>query len=205
VTAALEALASGAASILARPLTGGELESFDKYLKLLQKWQKSQRLVGATEPRWIVENLFLDSLLFTRVLPAYVRSLADVGSGAGLPGIPLKIVRPDMRVALIESRAKRASFLSAAIRELGLRDVEVLAGRVEEFVVARRQAFDAAVMRCAGDFHRIARTVAVLVMPHGPVIASGPPKDRRLEVGEWIEVAGAQAGTKRRFAIYRSP
>jgi 16S rRNA (guanine527-N7)-methyltransferase len=204
VTAALDALASGAASILARPLSGGELESFDKYLKLLQKWQKSQRLVGSTEPRWIVDNLFLDSLLFVRILPAHVASLADVGSGAGLPGIPLKIVRPDLRVALIESRTKRASFLSAAIRELGLRGIELLAGRVEELVVVRRQTFDAAVMRCAGDFGDIARTVAELVAPGGPVIASGPPSDRRLEVGDWVEVAGVQPGSKRRFAVHRA-
>jgi 16S rRNA (guanine527-N7)-methyltransferase len=205
VRAALDALASGAASILARPLTGGELESFGKYLKLIQKWQKAQRLVGSTEPQWIVDNLFLDSLLFVRALPPRVTSLADVGSGAGLPGIPLKIARPDIRVSLIESRAKRASFLSAVIRELGLRDIEVLADRVEELVVVRRQAFDAAVMRCAGDFARVSRIAAELVMPGGLVIASGPPKNRKLELGEWVEVPGQQPESSRRFAVYRVP
>jgi len=203
VAAALDALASGAASILGRPLTGGELDTFDKYLKLLQKWQKSQRLVGSGEAHWIVENLFLDSLLFLRVLPDHLASLADVGSGAGLPGIPIKIVRPAVRVALIESRGKRASFLSAAIRELALRETEVIAGRVADYAAERPRAFEAVVMRCAGDFGEIVRSATGLVAPGGVVIASGPPTRRPLEAGQWMEVDGHRRGAKRRFAVHR--
>ncbi|MBI2014675.1 MAG: class I SAM-dependent methyltransferase, partial [Candidatus Rokubacteria bacterium] len=67
------------------------------------KWQKTQRLIGSDDPAWIVENLFLDSLLFLRFLPTPVRSLLDLGSGAGLPGIPLKIVRGNLDLVLVES------------------------------------------------------------------------------------------------------
>jgi 16S rRNA (guanine527-N7)-methyltransferase len=203
VTSPLDALASGGSSILGRPLTGHELESFDKYLKLLQKWQKSQRLVGSSDAAWIVEKLFLDSLLFLRVLPREFASLADVGSGAGLPGIPLKIVRPHVRVALIESRARRASFLSAVIRELELRDTQVVTARVEDYARERPTAFDVVVMRCAGDFAELASASAGIVGSGGVIVGSGPPRRQPLERGEWVEVPGLVRGETRRFAVYR--
>jgi 16S rRNA (guanine527-N7)-methyltransferase len=199
----LDALASGGASILGRPLTDAELQSFDKYLKLLQKWQKSQRLVGSSDAGWIVENVFLDSLLFLKVLPGTVASLADVGSGAGVPGIPLKVVRPQWRVALIESRAKRASFLSAAVRELGLRDTAVVTARAEDYAVENPRTFDAVAMRCAGDFRATAFAAGRLVAPGGVVVASGPPSPKPLDLGEWVEVPGVNRDTRRRFAVYK--
>jgi 16S rRNA (guanine527-N7)-methyltransferase len=198
----LDALASSGASILGRPLLAAELQAFDNYLKLLQKWQKTQRLVGSSDARWIVDNVFLDSLLFLKVLPEGVRSLADVGSGAGLPGIPLKIVRPQWRLALIESRAKRASFLSAAVRELGLQDIRVVTARVEDYAVDNPGAFDAVVMRCAGDFRAIAEASARLVSSGGVVVASGPPAPKPLEIGKWVSVRGLARGSNRRFAVY---
>lgn len=198
----LDALASGGASILGRPLSAVELDAFGKYLKLLQKWQKSQRLVGSAEAAWIVDKLFLDSLLFLRVLPRDMRSLADVGSGAGLPGIPIKIVRPELRVALIESRAKRASFLSAAVRELALGETQVVAQRVEDYARESSRTFDAVVMRCAGDFGALARASAGLVRAGGAIIASGPPRKQPLGLGEWVEIAGVDPGDRRRFAVY---
>src|SRR5207244_13588960 len=90
-----------------------------KYLDLLLKWQKSQRLVGSTEPGWIVENLLLDSLLFLPVLPFPLRTLLDLGSGAGLPGIPLKIVLNEVHLVLVAARRQCVSFVASVIRELG--------------------------------------------------------------------------------------
>ena len=199
----LDALASGGSAILGRPLSDTELQSFGKYLELLQKWQRSQRLLGSSDAGWIVEHVFLDSLLFLRVLPSRTESIADVGSGAGVPGVPIKIVRPDLRLTLIEARAKRTSFLSTLIRELGLRGTEVVTARVEAYALERPQAFDAVVMRCAGDFGELARAAEGLVTPGGAVIASGPPRRRRLEVGEWVEVQGTEPGVSRRFAVHR--
>jgi len=198
----LGALAAGGAAILGRPLTGLELESFEKYLKLLQKWSRSQRLIGSTDAAWIVENLFLDSLLFLRVLPTDLRAVADVGSGAGLPGIPIKIVHPDVRMTLIESRAKRTSFLAAAVRELGLQTTEVVTSRVEEVARGRAGEFDAVVMRCAGEFSGLARATARLVRPGGVLAASGPPEPRQLDHGDWVSVPGIHQGQVRRFIRY---
>jgi len=201
----LDALASGGASILGRALSVAELECFGKYLQLLQKWSRSQRLIGSTDAVWIVENLFLDSLLFLKVLPTAVATIADVGSGAGLPGIPIKIVRPDIHVVLIESRAKRASFLSAVVRELGLGRTEVLTGRAEAVAGERLRAFDAAVMRCAGDLREMAQAVDRLVRPGGVLVASGPPHGRSIALGESVDVLGVQSGQTRRFVRYRVP
>ena len=200
---ALEALTRGAQEILDRPLTGRERNLFLKYLNLLIKWQKSQRLVGSAEPGWIIENLFLDSLLFLRVLPARLGSLLDLGSGAGLPGIPIKIVRPEIQLVLLESRQRRASFLSSAVRDLALERVSVVSGRAEELAEELAQRFDAVVMRCAGDIEKLFPLAAQFVMPGGVVVASGPPRQRPLPLGEWVTVAAGDVGKTRRFAVYR--
>ena len=200
---ALEALASGASPILGRQLTDQERDNFDKYLGLLIKWQKAHRLVGSADPMWIVEHLFLDSLLFLRLLPSSVRTLADVGSGAGLPGLPLKIVKPEIEVVLIESRRRRAMFLASAIREMKLSGVRVLEGRLESFADDRQHRVDAVVMRCAGSVESMIPAAAAITTEDGVVIASGPPEPRPLLLGEWVTVQGVKRGVTRRFAVYR--
>ena len=198
----LEALSRGAEAPLGRRLTEKEQENFCKYQTLLVKWQKSHRLVGSDDPMWIVEHLFLDSLLFLKLLPASCRKLADIGSGAGLPGLPIKIVRNDLEIVLIESRRRRAMFLNSVVRDLKLEGIQVLEGRIESLPSELHGSFDAAVMRCAGDIEEMIPAAAVLVTDSGLVVASGPPKPRPLSVGEWVTVPGVRPGTARRFAIY---
>jgi 16S rRNA (guanine527-N7)-methyltransferase len=200
---ALEVLAGGASPILGRSLTDQERGNFDKYLSILIKWQKAHRLVGSTDPMWIVEHLFLDSLLFLRLLPSSVRTLADVGSGAGLPGLPLKIVRSELEVVLIESRRRRATFLATAIREMKLSGIRVLEGRLENVAADLGKRLDAVVMRCAGDVESMIPAAATITTRDGVVIASGPPAPRQLSLGEWVTVQGVTSGTTRRFAVYR--
>jgi 16S rRNA (guanine527-N7)-methyltransferase len=201
----LEALEAGAAGIMGRSLTSDEQDNFAKYLALLVKWQKAHRLVGSSDPMWIVEHLFLDSLLFLRLLPSTVRVLADLGSGAGLPGLPLKIVCRDIEVALIESRRRRAMFLLSAVRTMNLVGIRVIERRVECAAEELAGRFDAVVMRCAGDVEAMIPLAASLLAAHGIVIASGPPKARAISVGEWVMVPGLRPGTTRRFALYRQP
>jgi 16S rRNA (guanine527-N7)-methyltransferase len=198
----LEALANGAEAILGRVLDELERDNFSKYLTLLLKWQKAHRLVGSDDPMWIVEHLFLDSLLFLRLLPSSARTLADLGSGAGLPGLPIKIVRRDMDVVLIESRRRRAMFLTSAVRAMKLEGLRVLEDRVEDLVSELRGAFDAVVMRCAGDIEVMIPVAADLLSDHGIVIASGPPNPKPLSVGVWVTVPGLRRGKFRRFATY---
>ena len=158
-----------------RPLTEPEGELLHKYMRLLIKWQRVHRLIGSAEPAWIVENVFLDSLAFLAALPSGIRQLADVGSGAGIPGIPIAIVRPDLSLGLIEARQRRVSFLSTVARELELGHVQVVGSRVEDLAPEFREKFDAVVMRCAGGLHSMLSIALGLVRPGGSVvIASGP-------------------------------
>jgi 16S rRNA (guanine527-N7)-methyltransferase len=201
VSRADQLLNEGAREILGRELSDTELESLRKYREMLIKWQRVQRLVGSTDAVWISEALFLDSLLFLRVLPPEVRSVADLGSGAGLPGIPIKIVRPEIDVTLIESRERRISFLSAVVRELHLPGIRVLGARAEDLVDDTGPRFGAVVMRCAGNPGRLLALAARLVDQGGTVVVAGPPEPRALSVGQSVEVPGVRRGQTRRFAV----
>jgi 16S rRNA (guanine527-N7)-methyltransferase len=200
---ALAALARGSAGILGRPLTESEQEQFVKYIDLLEKWQKSHRLVGSSEPMWIVEHLLLDSLLFLKLLPLTARTVLDLGSGAGLPGLPLKIVRSDLDMTLAESRRRRASFLAAAIRELGLQGVRVVSNRLEDRDSELAGRFDAVVTRCAGDVNELIPVAARLTRRGGVVIAAGPPESHELSLGDWVVVPGLGPGRTRRFLLHQ--
>ena len=195
-------LRQGAPSIVGRDLSDSEVAGFSKYLDILIKWQKVHRLLGSGEPRWIVEHVLLDSLLFRRVLPGDARDVLDAGSGAGIPGIPLKIVDQGLRLTMVESRARRVSFLSSVIRELSLTQTEVVGERLEGVVRRMPDRFDAVVARCAGDVGYLFGLGAHLVRPGGVVIVSGPPREYRLPAGQWVTVPGIEPGQTRRFAVF---
>jgi 16S rRNA (guanine527-N7)-methyltransferase len=170
-------------------------------LDLLIKWGSVHRLVGSTEPGWIVERLFLDSLLFLSVLPRETRSILDFGAGAGLPGIPIAVVWPEVEISLLESRRRRASFLAAAVRELGLR-ARIVASRAEDLVAELGGTFDAVVMRCAGKLDDTLPLAARFAKQGGGiVVATGPPKSGPLKLGRWLVVPGIRKGSTRRFAV----
>jgi 16S rRNA (guanine527-N7)-methyltransferase len=198
---ALELLHDRAAPILGRGLEQAESSAFRKYLELLLKWQRVHRLVGSSKPEWIVENLFLDSLLFLRVIPRDVASVVDIGSGAGFPGIPIKIVRPALDVTLVESRERRGSFLSTVIRECGLQRISLFVGRAEAVPSSMLGVFQAAVARCAGDPDEIRPMASRLVRRGGLIVVSGPPATRVVRSGEWVETDGVRPGSVRRFRV----
>lgn len=185
---------------LGRELTASEIEPMCKYLNLLIKWNKAQRLIGSDQPMWIVDNVIVDSLLFRRALPTGIATLADVGSGAGIPGIPLAVVLRDVEVTLIEARQKRGSFLAAAIRELALRNCRLLNQRLEDVVDQLSGRFNAVVMRCAGSPAVLIPQLRGILASGGVVVASGPPKPVKVPVGDWLEVEGPDR--VRRFWIY---
>jgi 16S rRNA (guanine527-N7)-methyltransferase len=126
-----------------------------QYLALIQKWNRVHNLTALREPETMLIRHVLDSLA---ILPHIIGPrVADVGSGAGLPGIPLALARPEWRVVLIESIHKKAVFLQQARIELKLENIEVAAERVEYYRPAT--AFDSVVSRAfsdLGDFVRLA-------------------------------------------------
>ena len=199
---ALAYLERVAGQALGRAIAATESNALYKYLNLLIKWQKSQRLLGSSEPSWIVEHVIADSLLFARVIPAGSRTLCDVGSGAGIPGIPLAAIMPSVDVTLLEARQKRGSFLAAVIRELGLANCRLVIRRIEDAEVELRGHFDVAVMRCAGNPTALWPEIRPLLKEGGVAIASGPPSARVVEFGDWLEVEGPSG--RRRFWMHRA-
>ena len=197
------ALSRGARAILDRSLSERETSLFNNYMILLNKWQRTQRLAGSSESGWVVKTLFLDSLLFLHVLPPSLTSLLDLGSGAGIPGIPIKIVVPEVKLLLVESRRRRASFLSTVVRELSLVETRVVVARAEDLVDEVAGRVDAVVMRCAGNTETLLPIAARLVSPGGVVVASGPPRPKAAPIGEWITVDDRAHGGTRAFLVYR--
>jgi 16S rRNA (guanine527-N7)-methyltransferase len=158
-------------------------------------------LIGWTEPLWIVENLFLDSLLFLKVLPGTVRSLMDLGSGAGIPGIPIKIVQPSIRLTLLEARQRRASFLSTAIRELALPETRVVNERAEQASGDLAGSFDAVVVRCVGTPDRLVPLALGFLRPGGLLVSSAAPDESSRRPDDVVVVPGFRAGTTRTFVV----
>lgn len=105
---------------------------FQEFCSTLQKWNEKINLISEKKPLSILEKHVFDSLQYLRWLDPALKSL-DIGSGAGFPGIPVKIIHPELDITLIESQRKRCSFLNEVIRSLKLRGIEVVEGRAEDF------------------------------------------------------------------------
>ncbi len=191
-------------AILGRTLTAPERERIRKYLDILTKWNVVHRLVGSTEPRWLLTNVVLDSLLFLHALPAHAADVADLGSGGGVPGVPIALVRSDLCVTLIESRRKRASFLAAVLRELPIENGRLVAARAES-VPGLREAFDAVIARCAGNMDAIVGAALPLLRPGGVVVVAGPPAGARAAAPacdeRWVTVPKGRHWPARRFLV----
>jgi len=108
-----------------------QIEQFARYSAELRAWNMRINLTAITDEEGIVTRHFLDSLRCALSWGDAPSSLIDIGSGAGFPGLPLKILRPELRVALVESVGKKAAFLRHMIAALDLRDVTVLTARAE--------------------------------------------------------------------------
>jgi 16S rRNA (guanine527-N7)-methyltransferase len=103
-----------------------------QYIRILLHWNDKVNLTAIRDPLEILYRHFCESMYAAIAVPLEHGRLADVGSGGGFPGLPLKIIRPDLRLFLVESSIKKVTFLAEVTRELGLKDVQVLARRYEE-------------------------------------------------------------------------
>ena len=133
-------------------LPGQRLDQFHRYYQELTCWNQRVNLTAITDFQEVQVKHFLDSLTVLLALPAYPASgarLVDVGAGAGFPGVPLKLVFPDIRLSLVESSGKKARFLEHLVEALGLSGVEVLTGRAETLahLAELREGFDVVLSR----------------------------------------------------------
>ena len=125
-------------------LSPGAYEQFLAYFTVLFRWNAQLNLTAIREPKQIIQRHFVECAFAAQHLPRDVATLLDYGSGAGLPGIPVAICRPEIRVTLGESQGKKASFLREAVRTGGI-SCEVYGHRVETIPLGRQ--FDAVTMR----------------------------------------------------------
>jgi 16S rRNA (guanine527-N7)-methyltransferase len=144
-----------------------QVARLERYLALLEKWNRVYNLTAIREPERMVTHHLLDSLA---ILP-HVRGprVLDVGSGAGLPGIPLAIASPGLAVTLLDSNHKKVAFLQQAIAELQLANATVVAQRVESWQTGER--FETVVSRAFADLGEFVSAAARLLAPGGMIAA----------------------------------
>ncbi|MCB1886412.1 MAG: 16S rRNA (guanine(527)-N(7))-methyltransferase RsmG [Rhodocyclaceae bacterium] len=160
------ALAQGAEA-LGLSLAPAVLDRLSAYARLLLKWNRVYNLTSIRDPSEVVSHHLLDSL---SVLPwlGSIDHLADVGSGGGLPGIPLAIARPDLQVVSIEAVGKKASFQQQARIELGLDNFLPVHGRIEDQAAG---GFDGVISRAFAELGDFVRVAGHLLAPGGRMLA----------------------------------
>ncbi len=152
-------------------LTSAQREKFVRYYEMLLDWNARMNLTNITEKEQVAQKHFADSLAALPLLPENAR-VADVGTGAGFPGVPLLIVRPDLELVLIDSLEKRLKFLQAVLDELGLQ-AQIVHARAEDAGRDKllRASFDAALSRAVAPLPTLLELTVPLVKVGGSAIA----------------------------------
>lgn len=182
-----------------------QLTQFDDYCRLLLEWNEKMNLTAIREPEEVLIKHFVDSLalLSFAELPQGAKVI-DVGTGAGFPGVPFKIARPDFRLTLLDSLNKRLIFLQAVCQSLEL-DAELIHSRAEESgkLPAFRQRYDAAVSRAVAPLNLLAEFCLPFVKVGGVFLAAkGPQGEEELsKAANGIRLLGGQVEKVERYML----
>ena len=184
------------------PLTGAQLDLLDRYAELLVSYNEKVNLTAITSPEGIEDRHFADSLLFA-AQPEVSGRLVDVGTGAGFPGLPLRVLEPSIRLTLLDSLNKRIQFLETVCRELDLPDVACVHARAEEFAAEHRETFDLAVSRAVAALPVLCELCLPLVKPGGKFLAmKSVESDAELAASQHaIAILGGAVEAVRDYAI----
>ena len=156
---------------------------FEEYLSLFVRWNVRLNLTAIRDEEGILSRHFVESIACARTLPAGIQTLLDFGSGAGFPGIPIALCRPEIAVTLAESQGKKAAFLSEGVRVLGI-TTKVYSGRAETIDAV----FDCVTLRAVDKMELAVQTAARLVRPGGWMAIMTTATD----LGRLKEAAGAE-------------
>jgi 16S rRNA (guanine527-N7)-methyltransferase len=169
----MEVLKEGARAVLGLDLTAPQLAAFQLYAQELAEWNARFNLTAIKEPHDVLIKHFLDSLTVLKALPPGPARLIDVGTGAGFPGLPLKIVRPELRLTLVEATGKKARFCEHIAGRLNLDGVRVVHARAEEVgqVTEHREHYDWAVARAVAETPVLAEYLLPLLVRGGGFVA----------------------------------
>ncbi|MBU3694513.1 MAG: 16S rRNA (guanine(527)-N(7))-methyltransferase RsmG [Rhodocyclaceae bacterium] len=162
----LEDLLDAGLAELALPISEGARARLLAYVRLLEKWNQTYNLTAVREPAAMVTQHLLDTLATLPHLPG--GTLADIGSGGGIPGVPIAIAQSERPVTLVESNQKKVAFLRQVAIELALPNVEVVEGRVES--LAGRE-FDVLISRALSELPEFARMAGHLLAPGGSIVS----------------------------------
>lgn len=149
-----EGLLQESAASIGVSLDEKQISQFIKYYEILVEWNSFMNLTGITEYEEVVQKHFIDSLAICKAIDLEnVSTLIDIGTGAGFPGIPLKIAYPHLKVTLLDSLQKRIKFLNEVILQLELEETETIHGRAENFAKpsVKRECYDVCVSRAVAN------------------------------------------------------
>ncbi|KPJ67115.1 hypothetical protein AMJ44_07420 [candidate division WOR-1 bacterium DG_54_3] len=176
---------------------------FDIYLKELLRWNKKFNLTSITDPEEIRLKHFEDSLSILQTIKLTNQSVIDIGTGAGFPGIPLRIVCPEIKLTLLEATRKKVEFLKHLISILDLKDVEIIWGRAEEIAKEKREAFDLAISRAVAKLKVLCEYCLPLVKIGGIFVAYKEEKiEKEIEESKKaIEILGGRLKETKKFKV----
>lgn len=176
-------------------LTDKQVSQFIKFYEMLVEWNKVMNLTGITEYDEVVMKHFVDSLSIVKVNGFdNVTSIIDVGTGAGFPGIPLKIVFPEIKITLLDSLNKRIRFLNSVIDELELENIETIHGRAEDFSKKEdyREQYDLCVSRAVANLATLSEYCLPYVKEDGYFLPykSGDIKEEAANSKKAVKILG---------------
>ena len=175
---------------------------FDKYFSMLVETNKVMNLTAITEENEVLVKHFLDSAIPEKLIKEN-STVVDVGSGAGFPALPLKIVRPDLEICMVDSLNKRINFLNEVVTELKLTKVSAIHARAEDFAKTNREKFDVAVARAVAPLNTLVEYLLPLVRVGGQAIIYKSAKlDEELSKSATaIKILGAQVEKIENFTL----
>lgn len=153
-------------------VTEEEISKLEKYALLLKEWNEKINLTAITEKEQVFLKHFYDSLTLVKIIDlTKVDSLCDLGTGAGFPGVVLKIFFPNLKLTLVDALNKRINFLDIVVRKLNLENVTLVHSRAEEYGREYRECFDVVTARALSSFPILLEYSASLLKVHGHLIA----------------------------------
>jgi len=185
-------------------ISDSQIDKFYKYMEILLEWNQKVNLTAITDCEEMILKHFIDSLTIVNNIDKN-SYLVDVGTGAGFPGIPLKIVREDIKIVLLDSLNKRIQFLNEVINKLDLKNIEAVHARVEEFGKNKqyREKFDVATSRAVANLSTLSEYMIPLVKVSGKCICmKGREVEQELqEARNAINILGGKIENKVEFQL----
>lgn len=187
-------------------LSEDQIKQFELYYELLIEWNSVMNLTSITEYDEVLIKHFLDSLVLCKVIDTKKQStLIDMGTGAGFPGIPLKIAHPNLDIVLMDSLNKRVKFLNEVISKLGLKNIKAVHGRAEELgrAVEYREQFDICVSRAVAKLFSLSEFCLPFVKKNGYFIPykSGKIEEELIQSEYAIKVLGGKLEKQEGFLL----